>query len=337
MMATIEDVAAMAGVSIATVSRVMNNSYIVSQEKREKVLSAAKTLNYQANKGPARHAESKVILIAGSEFVYDIITGMQDKARDNGFEIVFCYCSNQLTTLKTSSLLNRGLIDGIVLLNYFGRDDEINELMRQYPIVQCGDSQTYPNGFTVSINNEQAACDVVNHLVGLGRRRIAFARPKITDCPPNYLIEREKGYRLALSEHGIPFDPALLFQSDMSPDNIVDMSMQILALADRPDAVFSVSDTLAAGCLITLRNAGINVPKSIAIAGFDNFEISELCKPVLTTINQPLYEIGCECIRLLLSLIKEENSIGRHVMLDHELVVRASTIGEAACGTARPV
>ncbi|HAL74937.1 MAG TPA: hypothetical protein DCM45_07635 [Clostridiales bacterium] len=324
-MATIEDVAALAGVSIATVSRVMNNSYIVSQEKREKVLAAAATLNYQTNRNPVRQTENKLIMVAGATFIYDVFTGIQDKARENGYDVIFQYMNSRANRIQSTTLFSRGMIDGIILLNYRDDDNELGELAANMPIVQCGGSLPFPGGITVSINNEQAARDAVGHLHNQGRRRIALALPEYADFTPLYMTERAKGYRLALHEYGLTFDERLVFHSDLSSESLAENVSSLLALANRPDALFCVNDSLAAGFLSGLISRGIVIPRDIAIVGFDNDDITELQNPPLTSINQPRYEIGCECVRMLLAQMKEDCIIGRHVQLSHNLIVRESS------------
>ena len=325
-MATIEDVAALAGVSIATVSRVMNNSYIVSQDKREKVLAAAASLNYQTNRNPIRQTENRLIMIVGSAFIYDVVAGIQDKARENGYDVVFYYAANPSNQLLTSGLLSRGQADGIILLNYQTDEQELSDLMKQYPVVQCGGSLSFTGGITVSINNERAARDVVTHLAGTGRRRIALVKPEFAAFKPYYMSEREKGYRLALLELGLGIDDGLIFECDLSPESIEENVQRMLSMEMKPDALFCLNDSLGASFMAALRDRGIDVPDGIAVAGFDNDDLTEWQRPPLTSINQPRYEIGCECVRLLISQIKDDSVVGRHVLLTHNLVVRGSTV-----------
>jgi len=324
-MATIEDVAALAGVSIATVSRVMNNSYIVSQEKREKVLAAAATLNYQTNRNPVHQTENKLIMVAGSTFIYDVFSGIQDKAREYGYDVIFQYMNSRVNRIQSTSLFIRGMLDGIILLNYRDDDHELSDLASALPIVQCGGSLPFPGGITVSINNEQAARDAVAYLHSLGRRRIALALPEYADFKPLYMTEREKGYRLALHECGLPFDERLIFHSDLSGESLAENITSLLALNNQPDALFCVNDSLAAGFQSGLISRGIAVPRDIAIVGFDNDDITELQQPPLTSINQPRYEIGCECVRMLMAQMREDCIIGRHVQLAHNLIIRESS------------
>lgn len=325
MMATIEDVAALAGVSIATVSRVMNNSYIVSQEKRERVLAAATELHYQTNRSPARQSESQLILIAGSAFIFDLIAGIQDKARENGYDVLFHYATTSKDKLLNSNILARGQIDGIILINYQSDEQELADLQKQIPIVQCGGSLNFVGGITVSINNERAVCDVVRHLADTGRRRIALVKPEFAEFKPHYMTEREKGYRQAMFELGLGYDPELIFNCDLSPESTEENVQRMLSMANRPDALVCLNDSLGASFLIALRNQAIDVPGEIAVTGFDNDDMTEWLRPQLTSINQPRYEIGCECIRLLMSQMKEDNIIGRHVHLSHNLVIRDSS------------
>jgi LacI family transcriptional regulator, repressor for deo operon, udp, cdd, tsx, nupC, and nupG len=324
-MATIEDVAALAGVSIATVSRVMNNSYIVSQDKREKVLAAAVTLHYQTSRSPARQSESQLILVAGSAFIYDVISGIQDKARENGYDVAFHYATNGKDKLSNTSLLTHGQIDGIILINYQSDEQELVDLLKQIPIVQCGGSFIFAGGITVSINNERAVCDIVRHLANAGRRRIALIMPEFADFKPYYMIEREKGYRLALQELRLGYDPDLIFSCDLSPESTEENIQRMLRMAERPDALICLNDSLGASFLIALRDHAVDVPGEIAVTGFDNDDLTEWLRPQMTSINQPRYEIGCECVRLLMAQMKDDNIIGRHVHLSHNLVIRDSS------------
>ncbi len=324
-MATIEDVAAKAGVSIATVSRVMNNSYMVSSEKREKVLAAAKALNYRTSRSAARQAENHVIMVAGPVFIGGIYEGIQDKAAAYDYDVVFSYTGSEQGQLKSNSLIRQGLVDGLILINYVFAEGELEELSSLFPVVQCGGILDTPDSFTVSINNERAANDVVNHLIGLGYSRIALVMPGLSDLIPAFTSEREIGYRSALLEHNLVFDPELVFNTDIDPESFDQTVQSMIGMDNPPDAIFCVFDTLAAGIMLAMQDANVKIPEEIAIAGFDNDEISEMMRPPLTTISQPRNEIGVECVRLLMSLLKEGPSSGRHILMAHRLMVREST------------
>ena len=329
-MATIEDVATLAGVSIATVSRVVNNSYIVSQEKREKVIAAVKSLGYQPNRSASKKNENKIIMLAGAAFIDDTLAGMKDKAKEYGYDIIFSYFCNSISELLDMNMVKSGLVDGVILMNMTAGNEEISALSAQMPVVQCGEYQNAPHTFSVSINEAKAAGEVVSHLISLGRKRVALIVPHLLGKPQYFIQERELGYRLALAEHGLDYHENLKVITNYSAEGGIEAAKKILAMKPLPDAIFCANDSIAVNCMTTLREAGIKIPEQIAVAGFDNIDIAEFNNPSLTTIAQPFYEIGSESVRLLMTLMKENISVGRHVMIDHQLELRASTIGQAA-------
>lgn len=326
-MATIEEVAALAGVSIATVSRVMNNSYVVSQEKRDKVLEVAKSLNYQTSRSLTRQAANRTILIAGSVFIYDIVAGIQHMAREHGFEVFFNFANSPENTLGSIGLVSRGMVDGMVLLNHLDRANELPELSRQIPIVHCGGIRHYPDSRIVAIDNRKAAQEATTYLFSIGRKRIGLVLPDHGEYTPDYIRDREIGYRMALESCGLMFDPSLIYRCDLSPEGFDEIIKRMKAQALCLDAIFCANDQLAVGMISSLSEVGLSVPGNVAVIGFDNDDISELCRPTLTTISQPRYEIGCECVRQLLTMINEDTLIGRQVFLAHELIIRGSANG----------
>lgn len=329
-MATIDEVATMAGVSVATVSRVMNNSYVVSEEKRNRVLQAAQTLNYLPNtlNRSQRKTENKTILIICSVVIYDVVAGIQATAKKLGYDVLIHYNAGRNAELDSIKVLNNKLVDGVILLNILMDDADLAELNRRFMVVQCGEYVSIPNAFQVSTDNEGGAHAIVSHLISLGHKRIAFVGPDIFNGLPHFVHVREKGYRLALEEHGLAFSPDLVIKADFSMESGYDAGRRILAMADRPDAVFCATDQLAVGCIHTFRDHGLFIPEDIAVAGFDNTEAAEICTPPLTTVAQPFFEIGSETVRMLTAMINEEMSVGRHVMLDYQLKLRESTLGQ---------
>jgi len=325
-LATIEDVASRAGVSIATVSRVMNNSYIVSEEKREKVLAAARELQYLPSRNGPKRTENKIILVAGTSFIDDILAGMQDKAKECGYDIVFSYCVSRFADFQDMTMLNNGLADGLILLNMLTGEKELHAIGERFPTVLCGEFLDFPHSFSVSINEQKAAYEMVGHLLASGRRRIGLVLPNLGGVTHHFIREREKGYRLALAEAGIPYDPTLCLSGEFTMESGLEAGKNFLAMRPRPDAVFCATDSLAAGVMSAFQTAGLSIPADMAVAGFDNMEIAMVCHPPLTTVAQPFYEIGSESVRLLMTLIREDISVGRHVMIDHQIAVRGSTV-----------
>jgi LacI family repressor for deo operon, udp, cdd, tsx, nupC, and nupG len=329
-MATIDDVAFKAGVSVATVSRVMNNSYVVSEDKRNRVLQAAQELGYQPStySRNQKKPETKTILVICSVVIDDIVAGIQAMAKKLGYDVLIYYNANRNSDLDSIKILSNKMVDGVILLNLLLTNEDQISMAKRFPVVQCGEYVSIPNSFQVSTNNEKGAYEIVNHLVSLGHRRIAFVAPDIFDGLPHFVQAREKGYRLALNEHDIPFDPALVVKADFSLESGHEAGRQILEMNQLPDAVFCATDQLAIGCIHMFREAGLAVPSSIAVAGFDDAEVAAICTPPLTTIAQPFYEIGCETVRLLTALIGDEITVGRHIMIDYQMKIRESTVGK---------
>jgi DNA-binding LacI/PurR family transcriptional regulator len=274
-----------------------------------------------------RRSESKMVLVVCTEVIDEVMTGIQDVAHELGYDVIVSYTGNRKRGMDSIKFLQNGLVGGVIFLNMLFKDEELIQICNQYPVVQCGEYVNIPNPYLVSVYDEKAAYDVVSHLIGLGRKRIGFVAFEEPEVSPNFSREREKGYRQALADHGIPYDPELRKTGNFSYESGVEAAKQYLNMKERPDAVFCSLDAMAVGCLNTFKGAGISIPEEIAVAGFDNIEIAEICDPQLTTVAQPFYEIGRETMKMLISLMKGEITIGRHVLMHHQLIVRASTAG----------
>lgn len=325
-MVKIEDVASLAGVSVATVSRVLNNNYMVSKEKRDKVLEAVKALNYQPNAlgRNLRRTETKMILVVCTAVIDEAMNGIQDVAKEMGYDVIISY-SDKRDSKSSVKFLENGLVGGVIFLNMLLKNDDMYNICKQYPVVQCGEYIDIPNSYLVSINDQKAAYEVVSHLIQQGKKRIGFVACDGYDGSPNFSKERERGYRQALADHGIEYITELRLSGDNTFESGAIAAKHYFGLENRPDAVFCVLDNIAFGCLNALKNFGVSIPDDIAIAGFDNLEISEASEPPLTTVAQPFYEIGRETMKMLVSLIKGEITLGRQLFLNHQLIIRGST------------
>lgn len=336
-MATIEEVARRAGVSVATVSRVLNNNYAVSQAKRDSVMEAVAALNYQINAAGRmlRRAETRMIMVVCSAVLQEVLEGIQEAGRQAGYDILvtctgFTSARTEPSRSESFKFLENGLVDGVILMNMVTRDEELLAISQQFPIVQCGEYVKIPNAFLVSTHDEKAAYAMTEHLAQIGRRKIAIVMNALDGHLSNYVRERLNGYRQALTDAGLPRSAACEHQAGFTYEDGVAAARRILALEDRPDAVFCTRDSLAVACINTFQAAGLRVPEDIAVAGFDNTELCSMCSPPLSSVAQPFREIGQETLKMLVSLIRGEVSIGRHLLLDHQLVLRASTLGTAS-------
>ncbi len=175
------------------------------------------------------------------------------------------------------------------------------------------------------INNSKAGYDITNHLIDQGCRRIVHLTGNLMR---NVYQERKSGYQRALAEHHIPYDEQLVFETALTEDDCAAAANKILKMKHRPDALFVSNDMSAAICMKVFKDAGLEIPKDIAVAGFNNDIISRLSDPMITTINYPGEEMGKTAARQLINLVeqKSDNDLTKSIILKSQLVVRASTL-----------
>ena len=329
-MATIQDVAKLAGVSVATVSRVLNNSSSVTQDTKEIVMGAIKQLNYQPNLlgRNLRRMETRMILVLlpniSNPFYARVVKGIEDVGHKNGYGVMLCNTdSDKYREKKYLELLKNRLSDGVIFMEPELSREDMNELGKMFPVVQCSEYKEGAGVPYVSIDNRAAARIAVNHLISLGHRRIG-----LITCENNVLSTklREDGYKLALQEGGIEFDPQLVGYGDYGFKSGLRAAKQLINSPDRPTALFVISDIMAIGAMSAIKQAGLRVPEDIAIMGFDNISYSTMCDPQLSTISQPKYDLGCTAMNLLLKIIKGSLKDNTNIILEHELKIRGSTV-----------
>lgn len=329
-MSTINDVAKRAGVSVATVSRVINGNSRVSPETAEKVKRAISELNYRPNLlGRAlRKTKSERILVIlpniANPFYAEIVKGIEDVASKKGYTIMLCNTDSELEREKKYiKMLKSRLADGAILMASEMTSDELTGLAHEVPIVQCCEYKVGLPITHVSIDNELAAYKAVNHLISLGHRKIAFIGAK------NQFLSsalRKEGYMRALSEAGIEYDPLYCAYGDYSYKSGFRAMKQLLALTPRPTAVFCVSDMMAIGAIRSAMEENLRVPEDLAVCGFDNIYFASMFKPSLTTISQPMYDLGCTAMEILLNIIEGKETETMHYIMEHELIIRESTV-----------
>ncbi|MBT2721153.1 LacI family DNA-binding transcriptional regulator [Bacillus sp. ISL-46] len=331
-MVTVVDVAKKAGVSVATVSRVLNSNYMVTKEKRDKVLKAIAELGYvpKTTVRNEKGTEKKVIVVVAAAIIHEIIAGIQDFGEQHDYEIIISYHASQTKSSQPWSFLTKEQLGGLIILNMLFDDQELLEISEKVPVVQCSQYSSIPNAFTVTVDDENATYHAVTHLIETGKRNIAFVGLGSEDgdvyISPNFSKNRYIGYRRALEDNGIEFNPDLVKYGDYSYESGAQTAKELLEQQIPLDGVFCVTDNMAVACLNTFKEAGYRIPEDIAVCGFDNQEISEMTNPKLTTVDQPFYEIGYESMRMLESIIKGEISTGRRVLIEHKLIKRGSTV-----------
>ncbi|NSW89431.1 MAG: LacI family DNA-binding transcriptional regulator [Firmicutes bacterium] len=329
-MATIQDVAKMAGVSVATVSRVLNNSPLVSEKTRENVMKAIKILDYRPNLlgRNLRRTETRMVLVLlpsiSNPFYSRVVKGIEAVARENGYNIMLCNTDSkpERESVYLQILRNR-LADGVIFMAPELGPEELSDISRNFPVVQCCEYKEGASVSQVSIDNFRGAYKAVGHLIGLGHKRIGM----IT-CKNNFVstIQRKAGYKKAIEDAGLVFDPSLIKYGNYSFKSGIKAAKQFLLMhGNIPTAVFAISDVMAIGAIRGFKEKGVKVPDDISVIGFDGISYAEMYNPTLTTISQPQYELGCESMKLLLMHIRREVSEPRNVILEHELIIREST------------
>ncbi|BDZ42414.1 LacI family transcriptional regulator [Paraoerskovia sediminicola] len=323
---TIGDVARTAGVSVATVSKVINERYGVSAATSAKVKAVVAELGYETSlvARSLRGSRTNVIgvLVPGFEpFSTELLKGISDAVAETDYELL-AYSpstpSDRAVGWEHRSLarLSGTLIDGAIMVTptIVGADTHV-------PVVAI-DPHTGPQGLpTVDADSATGAFDATTHLAGLGHRRIAYlgGRPDLESARL-----REEGYRAALESAGIPFDPDLTRVGAYHAPTADGPLHELMTLADRPTALFAANDLSAIRAVEVARELGLRVPEDLSIVGFDNVPESALVDPPLTTVQQPMHQMGAEALRMLLDLLAGVER-DAHLRLPTSLVVRAST------------
>jgi len=325
---SIQKIAQLAGVSVATVSRVLNNSDTVKAKNRDRVLQAIKEANYQPNllARQLRTSRSFMILVMVSNianpFCAEVVKGIEEQAEKNGYRILLCNSGSDIERSRSGlSLLTGKMVDGIITMDAFTRLTELAALIGDAPWVQCAEYADAGAVSCVGINDVDASQHVVSRLADGGRQRIALINH---DLSYKYARLRERGYKSVLHLRDLSYQ-AIEYASDLSAAAGMAAMTRLLATEPRPDAVFAVSDTLAAGALRAIEKAGLRIPQDIAVVGFDGTELSEMDSQRRSTIKQPSRDIGRKAVDLLLNKIDNPDAPTERVMMNWRFISRASS------------
>jgi LacI family transcriptional regulator len=325
---TIRDVAEQAGVSVATVSKVLNNRYGVAAATQERVQEVIDSLGYETSlvARSLRNQTTNVIgiLVADLEpFSTELLKGASRAIRGTGYELVV-YSAGGVSNdhvgweRRYLSRLAGTLIDGAVLVT-----PTVVDAPSGVPVVAVDPHTGTPGPPTVDSDNLNGARLAVDHLLALGHRRIGFlaGRPDLESARL-----REVGYRQAISAAGLTVDPDLIRVGSYELEGSEGAARELLTMEDRPTAIFAANDLMALETLVVAGELGLRVPHDLSIVGFDNIPETVMSNPPLTTINQPIQEMGGRSIEMLIQLMDAaDESPDLHVTLPTQLVVRQST------------
>lgn len=330
-MSSLNDVAKKAGVSIATVSRVINKGTNVNEDTRAKVLKAIKELKYQpsrvAKRLRSKSASSNLIGVLipdiQNPFYVDVLRGVEDVAYENSYAIIMCnFAQDERKEKMYLDILQQESIDGLIAAPAHERDPEMIKLVKGgLPIVCVDRGLIGVDVDVVVVKNKEGAFSAVDHLAKLGYKRIAYISGQLQIPSSRY---REEGYRLALEENGIEFDSNLVKYGDSKHQSAVELCDELLRLPNPPDAIFTGNNLITLGALETIHKRGLHIPGDVAIIGFDDMYWSISLNPPLSAVRQPAYEIGRRAGELLIQRISDPKRSTIQMTMNTELIIRKS-------------
>ena len=329
---TIRDVAKLAGVTPAVVSRVFNNdeNLNIKAETRANVLDAIKRLEYKPNivaRSLRTHSMNTIgMLIADiiNPFYSQMIKGVQEEAKKAGYGLILCDTNDDpLSEKRYIETLHAQFVDGVILGSSYIEDDVV-ELIEGLGMnsVMVNRGSLNSSAPYVKTNEVEGMILAVNHLIRLGHTKIAYI------CGPLYVetaARRLTGYRKALKNAGIAYNPKHVIEATFDEESGYKACKELLKTNDRPTAICTGNDLMAIGAMRVIKEAGLRIPEDISLVGYNNIWVTSLLSPPLTTVEAPLSEIGREAFKVLLGLITSNKNINYHVTLPNKLIVREST------------
>jgi LacI family transcriptional regulator len=339
--ATSQNVADLAGVSRTTVSFVLNNvpGMKISKETRQRVIEAARQLNYYPASAARTLASGKTHRIGlvlceqrdhlmANAFLPAFLRGVNDLTNQEGYRLVFQSAEDRTGETAYVGLLREQHVDGLIVSSPRSDDFQLSRLHEEgYPLVLHGHLPDCSLPF-VDVDNIGGACKAVSHLIDLGHRRIGL----ITNAPLSYTSSQDRlsGYRQALQEAELPSDDELVRCGEFCPRSGRRAMESLLALPSPPSAVFVASDVVALGAMAAVREWGMRIPRDVALVGFDDIFLAAYVSPPLTTVRLPAYGLGWAAGELLIRLISEDEPLERQMLLESELVIRQSCGGNGS-------
>ncbi|MCB8976717.1 MAG: LacI family DNA-binding transcriptional regulator [Ardenticatenaceae bacterium] len=336
---TLEKIGALAGVSRATVSRVINNHPNIREEVRQRVLEVIAETGYQPNQAARSLASNRTGLLGlviprdiqelFTDLYYPrLIQGVSQACNESGNTLaLFIFHTEEEEQQIAAQIMRQGFLDGVIIAGlHFG--DPLNQLVLFHkPVLMIGEPLEYPQASFVDADNRLGAYTAVSHLISLGRQRIATITGRLDMTAGQ---QRRQGYLDALQANNLPIEDQLIAAGEFEQGKAYQATLQLLP--HTPDAIFVASDSMALGVLRALADVGLRVPEDVAVVGYDDLAPLDTAVPfistTLTTIRQPIRRMGMLAVETLLEIIKEPQGPPRRIILPTELIIRQS------CGAA---
>lgn len=328
---TIYDVAREAGVSMATVSRVVNGNPNVKPSTRTKVLEAIEKLNYRPN-AVARGLASKKTTTVGviipdisNIFFAELARGIEDIATMYKYNIILSNSDqNKEKELNLMNALLAKQVDGILFMGSKISEEHVAEFKRSpVPIVLAATMDKEKQIPSVNIDYEKAAFDAVSHLIGHGNEKIAVVLSELDESSNEW--KKLNGYREALQAHQLPINEEFIVSIGQGYGAGMKAMEKLLQAEEKPTAIFACTDELALGVIHAAQDHGYDIPQDFEVIGFDNTRLAEMVRPTLTSVVQPMYDIGAVAMRLLTKYMNKEKVEESTVILPHRIEYRFST------------
>lgn len=330
---TIYDIAESLNLSSATVSRGLKDHPAIRQETKKKILDKAKELGYRHNHFASNLRRNRTNTIGvivprlNSYFMSCVIAGIEKVVNEAGYNLLISQSleSEKKETVNIKTMFNSRVDGLLVSLAYDSKDEsQFNIILdKNIPLIFFDRVYENPLCTSVVIDNYSAGYSMTQHLLEQGCRRIVHLTANLTR---NVYSERFRGYKQALSDHGISFDNDLLFVNNLGESECREAIDTILKMDPLPDAIFSTNDASAVMCINEMKKRGVKIPEQIAVAGFNDEPISTVIEPNLTTVHYPGHEMGEVCASILIRKLADAGQVDlNRVVLRHKLIIRDST------------
>jgi len=334
MPVTLQDIANRLGVSIATVSRALAGYTDVAPATRQRVLQAAQEMGYRPNIIARMLQKQRTDIIGfiipthgprfSDPYFSELLTGIGNAAAEQDYDLLVSTCSPDTPDeMQAYERFVQGRrVDGMLVVRTREHDTRIAYLLeQQFPFVSFGRSDLEADFPYLDVDGEAGIRQLTQHLIDVGHRRIAYV-----SAPLNLMFtsHRTEGYKKALAANGIPFDETLIAVGKLTERSGHEAGRDFLIRDERPTAIIACNDLMALGVISAAQGLGMTVGRDVAVTGFDDISLAAHSHPSLTTVRQPIYEIGQRVCRMLIQLIEGETLEERHVILKPQLVVRES-------------
>jgi len=334
MPVTLQDIATRLGISVATVSRALAGYDDIALATRQRVLQAAQEMGYHPNITARRLQQQRtdtlgfVVPTFGPRFsdpyFSELLAGIGNAAAEQGYDLLVSTCSPDTPdeTRAYARLVQERRVDGLLVVRTREHDARVAYLREQdYPFVAFGRTRVEGDFCYLDVDGTVGIREVTQHLIKLGHRRIAIVLP-----PENLMFTHYRwlGFEEAMAEAGLPIEPTLVEHSGLTERSGYEIGRAFLTRDDPPSAIVACNDLMALGVVSAAQGLGLTVGRDVAVTGFDDVTLATHSHPPLTTVRQPIYEIGQRICVMLVQLLRGELLEERHVILEPQLIIRQS-------------